>query len=103
MQYGFRNKMSCVDAIAAITDFIRTELVKTAQNQTCFIYLQKGFDHDISLKKLSDYGFRWIIFEIWRDYLSDHWQYISHNGVCTEKLKFCLVLPRATPVSFVNK
>ena len=55
MQYGFRNNMSCVDAIAAITEFIRTEKDKKAQGQACFIDLQKIFDtldHDILLRKL---------------------------------------------------
>ena len=40
MQYGFRNNMSCVDAIAAITEFVRTEIDKKAQGQACFIDLQ---------------------------------------------------------------
>ena len=55
MQYGFRNNLSCVDAIAAITEFIRTEKDKKAQGQACFIDLQKIFDtldHDILLRKL---------------------------------------------------
>ena len=90
MQYGFRNNMSCVDAIAAITEFIRTEIDKKAQGQACFIDLQKAFDtldHDILLKELIDYGFRGKMFEILKDYLSDRRQYISHDGVCTKKLK----------------
>ena len=35
MQYGFRNNMSCVDAIAAIRDSVRTEIDKKAQGQAC--------------------------------------------------------------------
>ena len=42
MQYGFRNNMSCVDAITAIREFIRTEIDKKAQGQACFIDLQKA-------------------------------------------------------------
>ena len=91
MQNGFRNNMSGVDAIAAITEFVRTEIDKKAQGQACFIDLQKPFDtldHEILLKKLEDYGFRGKIFEkILRDYLSDRRQDISHNGACTEKPK----------------
>ena len=87
IQYKFRNNMSCVDAIAALTEFIRTKLYKTAQDQTCFIELQKAFDHDNFLNKLLDYGYSRKIFETLRDYFSDHWQYIRHNCVCTEKLK----------------
>ena len=43
MQYGFRNNMSCVDAIAAIIDFILTEIDEEAEGQACFIDLQKNF------------------------------------------------------------
>ena len=97
MQYGFRNNMSCVDAIAAITKFVRTEIDKKAQGQACFIDLQKAFDtldHHLLLKKLENYGFRGKIFEILRDYLSDRTQYISHNRVCTEKLNIVSGVPR---------
>ena len=99
MQYGFRNNMSCVDAIATITEFVRTEIDKKAQGQACFIDLQKAFDtldHHILLKKLENYGFRGKSFEILRDYLSDRWQYISHNGVCTEKLKSVSGVPQGS-------
>ena len=87
MQYGFRNNMSSVDAVAAITEFVRTEIDKKAQGQACFIDLLKAFDtldHHTLLKKIMDLGGN---FETLRDYLSDRRQYISHNGVCTEKLK----------------
>ena len=53
--------MSCVIALAAITEFIRTEKDEKAQVQAWFNDLQKAFftfDHDILLKKLLDYGFR---------------------------------------------
>ena len=82
MQYGFKNNMSCVDAIAAITEFNRSEIDKKAQGQACSIDLHKAFDtldHHILLKKLEDYGFMGKIFEILRDYLSGRRQYISHN------------------------
>ena len=91
--------MSCVDAIAAITEFIRTKKIKKAQGQTCNVDLQKAFetlDHDILLKKLLDHGFRGKMFEIWKNYLSDRKQYISHNGFCTEKLKLVSGVPQSS-------
>ena len=66
MNYGFGNNMSCVDALAALTEFVRTEIDKKAQGQACFIDLQKAFDtldNHLLLKKLEDYGFRGKIFE----------------------------------------
>ena len=53
--------MSCVDAMAAITELVRIKIDTKAQGQACFIDLQKFFDtldHDNLLKKLVDYGFR---------------------------------------------
>ena len=41
MQYGFRNNMSCVDAIAAIPQFIRTERDKKAQGRACLLICKK--------------------------------------------------------------
>ena len=79
--------MSFVDANAAITELIRTEIDKKAQGQACFIELRRAFDmldHDIILKKFLDYGFRRKIFESLRDFYSDRRQCISHNGVCTK-------------------
>ena len=91
--------MSCVDAITAITEFVRTEIDKKAQNQACFIDLQKAFDtldHHILGKKLEDYGFRGKSFETLADYLSDRRQYISHKGVCKEKPKIVSSVPQAS-------
>ena len=99
MQYGFINNMSCVDAIAAITEFIRTGIDKEAQDQACFIDLQKTFDtldYDILMEKLLDYGFRKNFYEILKEYLSDRRQYLSQNGVCTEKLKIVSGVPQGS-------
>ena len=99
MQYALRNIMCCFDAIAAMTEFIRTEIDKKAQSQAGFIALQEAFntlDHDHLFKKLVDYSFRENFFEILRDYLSDRRQYISHNGVCTETLMIVSDVPQGS-------
>ena len=61
MPYGFRNKMSCTDAIGAITDCIRDVVDKTLTGQACFIDLQKAFDtidHKILLRKTKTWAAR---------------------------------------------
>ena len=96
---SIQKNMSCVDASAAKTEFIRTEIDKKAQGHACFIDLEKSFDtlaHDISLKKLLDYGFRGKSFDILKDYFSDRKQYISHYGVCTKKLKILSGVPQGS-------
>ena len=53
MQNYFRSKISCTDAIGAITDFIRDVIGKKLIGQACFIDFQKAFDavdHKILLK-----------------------------------------------------
>ena len=44
MQYGFRDEMSCTDAIAATTDYMRVMIDKILTGQACFIDLKKNFD-----------------------------------------------------------
>ena len=90
VQYGFRNKMSCTDAIDAVTDYIRNVIDKKLTGQVCFIDLQKAFDtidHKILLRKLEKHGLRGNINELNGNYLTDRWQYVSTNRVNTMKQK----------------
>ena len=41
MKYGFRSKVSCVDAIAAITQYKRNEIVNKAQDRACSVNIGK--------------------------------------------------------------
>ena len=73
MQHGFRNKMSCTDAIAAITDSIRNVIDKKLTGKACFIGLQKAFDslgHKILRKKLEKLGLRGNINHLNSSYLT---------------------------------
>ena len=91
-QYGVRNNMSCVDAIAAITDFIRNVIDKKLTGQACFIKVQKAFDtldHKILLNKMEKLGLRGNINHLIGSYLTDRWQYVSANRFNTTKQKIC--------------
>ena len=60
-QNSFTNKLSCVDAIAAVTEYMRSEIDKKAQGQGCFIDLQNAFDtldHQTHMSKLDSYDFQ---------------------------------------------
>ena len=53
-QYGFRSRRSCADAIATVTEFMRSEIDSKSTGQASFIDLQKAFDtldHKILLEK----------------------------------------------------
>ena len=82
-QYGFRLKITCIDTIVSITEFIRTEIDRKFLGQACFIDLQKTFDtlcHKILLQKKEKYGYRSPIHDMMKSYLSDRWQYVDMNG-----------------------
>ena len=67
IQYGFREKRACMDAINSVTEFMRKEIEAKNEGQACFIDLQKTFDtldHEILIVKLEKYGFRETILEI---------------------------------------
>ena len=98
-QYGFRDKMSCTDAIAAITDFIRNAIDKKLTGQVCYIDLQKAFDtldHKILLNKMEKLGLRGNINHLIGSYLTNRWQYIKANSMSTEKLKLCTGVPQGS-------
>ena len=89
IQYGFREKRSCIDAISSVTEFMRNEIEAINKGQACFIDLQKAFDtldYEILMFKLEKYGFRGTILEILRKYLSDRYQFVYENGNHSKKL-----------------
>ena len=60
-QFGFRPKMSCVQAIVKVTESLRERIDKKMTGQPCFIDLKKTFDTlnpKILLQNLENYGFK---------------------------------------------
>ena len=61
-QFGFRPKMSCVQAIVKATEYIREQIDKKIIRQACLIDLKKAFEtlnHEILLQKfIENYGFK---------------------------------------------
>ena len=69
--------MSCFQVIAKVTEFLRQQIDDKLTELACFIAIKKNFDvldHEVSLEKLEDYGFRGEIHEILRNFLSDRKQ-----------------------------
>ena len=61
IQYGFREKRSCIDDINSVKKFMRNGIEAKNIGQACFIDLQKAFDtldYEILMIKLVKYGFR---------------------------------------------
>ena len=86
-QYGFRSGHSTTQAIIDITEKIRASLDDNKVSCGIFIDLQKAFDtvnHNILLKKLDHYGFRGIINNWFRSYLTERKQKVSINGFVSQ-------------------
>ena len=87
-QYGFRPKHSTYMAIAQLVDKITNAVEKNETTIGIFLDLSKAFDtidHSILLHKLEHYGFRGIVLEWFKNYLSNRKQYVAYNN-CTSDL-----------------
>ena len=89
-QYGFRKKSSCGHALIDLHDYILNNLNKKMHTIGLFLDLSKAFDvinHKILLAKLSNFGIRGIVWEWFRDYLSNRFQFTSYNNHVSQKVR----------------
>lgn len=83
-QFGFRKNHSTFMALITLMDKLRNSLDEGNFAIGIFLDFQKAFDtvnHDILLKKLSNYGIRGIVLEWFHSYLSERTQIVTYNGV----------------------
>ena len=82
-QFGFRQKRSCVHAIASVTEPMRNFIESQKMGFACFIDIQKAFDtidHSLLMKKLHNLGFRGKINTLIASFLSDRKQFVTHGS-----------------------
>ena len=88
-QFGFRPKHSTYMAIAQLVDKINSAVEKNETTIGIFLDLSEAFDtidHKILLYKLEHYGFRGVVLEWFKNYLSNRTQYVSYNN-CKSSLR----------------
>ena len=108
-QFGFRSKLSTVDAIASLTEEIRANWYKSKSLTKCtFIDLKKAFDtanHELLLKKCEHYGLRGTVLKMLESYLKDQLQFIKIGKVESEKKGVECGVPQGSilsPFSILN-
>ena len=87
LQFGFRTQYSTTHALIHMTEAIRSALDQGQVTCGIFVDFQKAFDtvnHEILLSKLDHYGFRGIINDSFRSYLTGRTQKVVINGFESE-------------------
>ena len=106
-QFGFRAHHSTYMAIMQLVDKINNAVEKNETTIGVYLDLSKAvdtIDHDILLHTLYYYGFRRIVLDWFRDYLSNRTQYVSYNNNKSDlKTILCGVLqgPILGPLLFI--
>ena len=98
-QFGFRPKHSTFMAIAQLVDKVTNAVEKDETTIGIFLDLSKAFDtidHKILLHKLEHYGFRGIVLEWFKNYLTNRTQYVAFND-CTSDPQNSFVVSHRVP------
>ena len=107
LQFGFRAGYSTTHALIHMTEAIRSALDSGSVTCGIFVDFQKAFDtvnHEILLKKLEHYGFRGVINNWFRSYLTDRKQKVVINGFESESKNLLHGVPQGSvlgPILFL--
>ena len=106
-QFGFRPKHSTYMAIAQLVDKVTNAVEKDETTIGLFLDLSKAFDtidHKILLHKLEHYGFRGIVLEWFKDYLTNRTQYVAFNDCTSDPQNIICGVPQGSilgPLLFI--
>ena len=100
-QYGFRAKHNTSQPVLHFSEQIYNSLNQnpSAKTLAIFIDLKKAFDtvdHNILLKKMECYGIRDTANEWFQNYLFQREQFVSINGVESDKLRITCGVPQGS-------
>ena len=94
-------------AIIQLVDKINSAVERNKTTIGIFLDLSKAFDtidHNILLYKLEHYGFRGIVLEWFKDYLSNRTQYVSYNKCESQSKQIVCGVPQGSilgPLLFI--
>ena len=96
-QFGFRKGRSTIDALITSINMVLTE--KGCKNHVIGLFydLSKAFDtvdHNILLYKLNYYGIRGVVYQWFKSYLCERYQYVSVNNTCSTTLPTNIGVPQ---------
>lgn len=106
-QYGFREARSTQDAIAYVTNKIYKAMDDNKPSLCMFVDLAKAFDtvsHDLLLGKLQNYGFRGVVYDLVKSYLSTRVQSVQVDGIVSDRETVIYGVPQGTvlgPLFFI--
>ena len=106
-QFGFRRKHSTVHALNTAISSITKSMNDKSYSIGIFIDFSKAFDtikHDILLSKLEHYGIRGPALDLLTDYLTNRFQYVTLDGVCSDLLPISIGVPQGSvlgPLLFI--
>ena len=100
-QYGFRTKHNTSHPVLHLSEKIYSALNQkpSAKTLAIFIDLKKAFDtvnHSILLSKMEHYGVRDTANSWFKNYLNDREQFVSINGIESERKKIICGVPQGS-------
>lgn len=98
-QFGFRPSYSTYDALAGFVGGVVDGFESGQLTAGLLFDLRKAFDcvsHEILIGKLERYGIRGLPLKLFRDYLSDRYQFVSAAGGCSQTQLVRLGVPQGS-------
>ena len=95
-QFGFMPGKNTTHAILSLVDYLINSLEYNKLTCGIFLDISKPFytiDHNIQLSKLYKYGIRVCVMNWFRNYLSNHYQFVSILSVICEVLLGSIIGP----------